>query len=143
MNVINLVGSTSVKNPRTDTVHDAGPDGVFRDIPLDFAHELVTRHAAHWREETAHEAAQHTAALEQLRDPRVLPGVVADLRGRVESAEARLEALEAHIAAEAEIEDELAGDGESVVESNNPPVEKPAPAKKAAAKKTAAKPHHE
>lgn len=94
MHVINLAGVDSVQNPRTGKLHQAGPAGVFTDLPLDFAHELVTRHASHWREASAHEAAQHQAQVEQLRNPHVLPGVVAELRDRLVAAEARIEALE-------------------------------------------------
>ena len=93
MQVINTVGADSVQDHQGN-VHKAGPDGVFTTLPLEFARELVTRHAAHWREASAHEAALHQAQVEQLRNPHILPGVVAELRDRLERAEARLDALE-------------------------------------------------
>lgn len=140
MHVINLAGASSVKNPRTEVVHEAGSDGVFRDIPLDFAHELVTRHASHWREESAHEAAQHAAAVEELRNPHVLPKAVADLRGRADTFEARIAALEAHIGREALgfSEEPDATSTDAVSDTAEPGAEKPAPARKTAAAKTTA-----
>jgi len=94
MRMINLVGATSVTDPTTGTVYKAGPDGVF-DLPHAYATELATRHAGHWRVESEYEAAQSAARKAELRNPQVLTGVVADLRERLERAEARIEALEA------------------------------------------------
>lgn len=145
MHVISLAGTTSVKNPRTEQVHEAGPDGVFRDIPLDFAHELVTRHASHWRELSAHEAAKNIAALEELRNPHQLPKAVAELRGRADGFESRIAALEAHIGREHshEFDGLLATvQGDYVAEhgaaAEPVPAEKPTRARKTAAAKTTA-----
>jgi hypothetical protein len=117
MHVINLAGATSVQD-HDGNMHEANAEGVFTTLPLDFARELVTQHASHWREPSAHEAAQRQAHVEELRNPHVLPGVVAELRDRLARAEVRIDELEA--AAKA----------------------KPAAsgARKAPAKKTAAKP---
>jgi hypothetical protein len=93
MHVINTAGATSVKNPRTDTVHEARPDGVFEDIPLDFAHELVTRHASQWREASAHEAALHQAQVEKLRNPHLVAPTLADHASRIEALESKVDAL--------------------------------------------------
>jgi hypothetical protein len=141
MHVINLAGASSVKNPRTEKTHEATPDGVFTDLPLDFAHELVTKHAAHWREVTAHAAALDAAAVEDLRNPHVLPGVVAGLRVRADDFESRLSALEAHLGREALGLSE-AGDDTSVEQADTtgaavePTTEKPTRARKTTAAKT-------
>lgn len=145
MHVINLAGASSVKNPRTDEVHEADADGVFRTIPLDYAHELVTRHTSHWRELSAHEAAKSTAALEELRNPHVIPKVVAELRGRADDFESRIAALEAHIGREHSHEFDgllaaIQGDYAAEHGTSTEPVaaEKPARARKTTAAKTTA-----
>lgn len=97
MRVISLTNASSVVEPGTGTVHDAGPDGVF-DLPHAFAVELVTRHASQWRGESEHEAAAAAARLSELRNPRVLSGTVADHGGRLARAEARIEELSGTVA---------------------------------------------
>lgn len=93
MRVISLTNASSVYDPGTNKTVEAGPDGVF-DLSHEFAAELAAKHASQWRLESAHEAAQAAAKVEALRSPHVLPGVVADLRDRLEKAEARLDTLE-------------------------------------------------
>lgn len=140
MRMINLVGATSVTDPSTGTVYDAGPDGVF-DLPHAFAMELATRHAGHWRVESEHEAAQSAARKAELRNPRVLTDVVADLRIRLTKAEARIEELGAQLA---EVAARLAGVIAPTEGTQDEGAEhgdaRPARARKATAKKTAAKP---
>lgn len=94
MRMINLVGATSVTDPETGTVHDAGPDGVF-DLPHAFAMHLAAKHAGHWRVESEHEAANAAAKVAQLRNPNVLTATVAKLQGDLDAAVKRIEALEA------------------------------------------------
>lgn len=93
MRLINLTNATSVTDPASGEQFEAGPDGVF-DLPHGFATELAERHASQWRLESAHEAQVAAAKVNELRSPHVLPGVVAELRDRLERAEARLDALE-------------------------------------------------
>ncbi len=150
MHVISKVGATSVKNPRTEEVHEADPDGVFRGIPLDFAHELVTRHASQWAEPSAYEAQAREAQLQDLRNPHALPKVVAELRDQAAKAEARLAALERHAGIGSAEPHEFDGllatiTGDQVQEASAPvgkaaPVRKTTASKRAAAKTVSAKP---
>lgn len=93
MRVISLTNATSVPGPDGKPI-PAGADGVF-DLPHDFALHLTTKHASHWRAESEHEAAIAEAKLDELRNPNVVPGVLAKLVERADKVEARLDALEA------------------------------------------------
>lgn len=93
MRLINLANASSVTDPSSGEQYEVGADGVF-DLPHGFATELATRHASQWRIESVHEAQVAAAKVNELRSPHVLPGVVAELRDRLEKAEARLDALE-------------------------------------------------
>ena len=94
MRMISLTNASSVVEPDTGEQYDAGPDGVF-DLPHPFAMHLADKHAGHWRVESEHEAALTAAKVTTLRNPNVLPGVVATLRDDLDGALARIEALEA------------------------------------------------
>lgn len=140
MHVINTAGAASVKNPRTDVVHEAGLDGVFTDIPLDFAHELVTRHASQWREASAHEAALRQSQVEKMRNPHLVAPTLADHASRIGELEARVDALLAAQGGggpEREPTDDANETEARTVEQVEPGAPKRA-AKKAAARKTAA-----
>ena len=93
MRVISLSGASAVTDQDSGIEHEAGPDGVF-ELPEPFAVHLTTKHASLWRAESQHEASIAAAKLDELRNPHVLPGVVAELRDRLEKAEARIAALE-------------------------------------------------
>lgn len=93
MRVISLSGASAVTDQDTGTEHVAGEDGVF-ELPEPFAVHLTTKHASLWRAESGHEAALAAAKVDELRNPHVLPGVVADLRDRLAKAEERIAALE-------------------------------------------------
>lgn len=94
MRMINLVGASNVTDPETGASYDAGPDGAF-DLPHGYAMHLASKHAGHWRVESEHDAAAATAKVATLRNPNVLPGVVATLRDDLDAALLRIEALEA------------------------------------------------
>lgn len=93
MRVISLTGASEVTDPATGQMYKAGPDGVF-ELPESYGHELATRHASVFRRESEHEAALRAAKVEELSNPHILPAVVAELRERLDAAEARIEALE-------------------------------------------------
>jgi hypothetical protein len=104
MRLINLDGAQAVQHPEHGTA-EAGPDGVF-DVETELGEALLADRA-HWATEADHVAAQAQRALEDLADPRKVPPVLLELRGRIA-------ALEDEVAALREQQDETAGaDGEA------------------------------
>lgn len=90
MRLINLDGAQAVQHPEHGTA-EAGPDGVF-DVPTPLAEALLADRA-HWTTEADHVAAQAQKALEDLADPRKVPPVLLELRGRISALEAELAAM--------------------------------------------------